>query len=87
MIQAAVEVVEFAKANYLLRREVIDAENKLAKAVQAKNSHYQVQKVGLNAEARITSQTTRPVEPMLNYMMNIGDTRVEMEQETIHYHG
>ena len=29
----------------------------MAKAVQAKNSHYQVQKVGLDAEACITSQT------------------------------
>ena len=40
MIQAAVEVVEYAKANNLLRREVIDAENELEKAVQAKNSCY-----------------------------------------------
>ena len=87
MIQAAVEVVEYAKANNLLRREVIDAENELAKAVQAKNSHYQVQKVGLNAEACITSQTTRMVEPMFNPMMNVGDARVDMEQETIHYCG
>ena len=42
MIQAAAEAVEFAKAINLLRQEVmvIDAENELAKAVQAKNSHY-----------------------------------------------
>ena len=78
VIQAAAEVVEFTKANNLSRWEVIDAENELAKAVQAKNSHYWVQKVGLNAEARITSQTTRPVEPMFNHMMNIGDPRVNM---------
>ena len=38
MIQAAEEVVEPAKSNNLLRQEVIDAENELAKAVQAKNS-------------------------------------------------
>ena len=53
VIQAAEEVVEHAKRNNLSRQEVIDAENELAKAVQAKNSQYQVQKVGLNAEARI----------------------------------
>ena len=40
MIQVAVEVVEFTKANNLLRREVINTENERAKAVQAKNSHY-----------------------------------------------
>ena len=38
MIQAAEEVVEHAKTNNLLRQEVINAENELAKAVQAKNS-------------------------------------------------
>ena len=38
VIQAAEEAVEHAKRNNLLRREVIDAENELAKAVQAKNS-------------------------------------------------
>ena len=73
MIQAAEEVVEYAKINNLSRQEVIDAENELAKAVQARNSRYQVQKAGLNAEACITSQTTRPVEPMFNLMMNVGD--------------
>ena len=40
MIQAAEEAVEYTNTNNLLRREVIDAENELAKAVQAKNSHY-----------------------------------------------
>ena len=40
VIQAAAEVVEFAKANNLLRQEVIDTESELAKAVQAKNSCY-----------------------------------------------
>ena len=40
MIQAAEEAVEYAKANNLSRTEVIDAENELAKAVQAKNSQY-----------------------------------------------
>ena len=86
MIQAAEEVVEYAKTNNLLRQEVIDAENELAKAVQAKNSWYQVQKAGLNAEACITSQTTRPVEPTFNPMMDIGDPQIDVEQETIHYH-
>ena len=38
VIQAAEEAVEHAKNNNLLRQEVIDAENELAKAVQAKNS-------------------------------------------------
>ena len=38
MIQAAEEAVEHAKRNNLSRQEVIDAENELAKAVQAKNS-------------------------------------------------
>ena len=37
MIQAAEEVVEHTKNNNLLRQEVIDTENELAKAVQAKN--------------------------------------------------
>ena len=73
MIQAAEEAVEHAKTNNLLRQEVIDAENELAKAVQARNSQYQVQKVGLNAEACITSSMTRPVEPTFNQMMNVGD--------------
>ena len=73
MIQAAEEVVEYAKTNNFSRQEVIDAENELAKAVQAKNSCYQVQKAGLSAEAHITSQTMRPVEPMFNPMMNVGD--------------
>ena len=40
MIQAAEEVVEHAKRNNLSRQEVIDAENELEKAVQAKNSQY-----------------------------------------------
>ena len=38
VIQAAEEVVEYAKINNLSRQEVINAENELAKAVQAKNS-------------------------------------------------
>ena len=38
MIQAAEEAVEHTKRNNLLRQEVIDAENELAMAVQAKNS-------------------------------------------------
>ena len=38
VIQAAEEAVEHAKNNNLLRQEVIDTENELAKAVQAKNS-------------------------------------------------
>ena len=63
MIQAAEEVVEHTKRNNLLRQEVIDAENELAKAAQAKNSRYRVQKVGLNTEAHIASPTTRTVEP------------------------
>ena len=73
MIQAAEEVVEHAKNNNTSRQEVIDAENELAKAVQAKNSQYQVQKVGLNAEARIASPITRTVEPTFNRAMNEGD--------------
>ena len=40
VIQAAEEAVEHAKNNNLSRQEVIDAENELAKAVQAKNSRY-----------------------------------------------
>ena len=60
--------------------------NKLAKAVQAKNGCYHVQKAGLNAEAHMTGQTTRPVEPMFNPIMNTGDQGVDMEQETVHYH-
>ena len=87
VIQAAAEAVEYAKANKLSRWEVIDTENELAKAVQAKNSCYWVQKVGLNAEAHITSQTTRLVEPTFNQMINIGDPWTDMEQETIHYQG
>ena len=70
MIQAAEEVVEHAKKNNLSRQEVIDAENELAKAVQAKNSPYGVQKAGLNAEACIASPTTRMVEPTFNRTMN-----------------
>ena len=73
VIQAAEEVVEHTKRNNLLKQEVIDAENELAKAVQAKNSQYQVQKAGLNTEARIASPTTRMVEPTFNRMMNEGD--------------
>ena len=80
-------MVKFAKANDLSRWEVIDAENELGKAVQAKNSCYWVQKVGLNAEACITSQTIRLVEPTFNPMMNVGETRVDVEQETVYYHG
>ena len=38
MIQAAEEAVEHAKTNNLSRQDVINAENELAKAVQAKNS-------------------------------------------------
>ena len=66
MIQAAEEVVEHAKNNNLSRQEVIDTENEQAKAVQAKNSQYRVQKVGLNAEAHIASPITRMVEPTFN---------------------
>ena len=87
MIQAAEEAVEHAKRNNLSRQEVIDAENELAKAVQAKNSQYRVQKVGLNTEARIASPTTRTVEPMFNRMMNEGDPRMDVEHETTHYRG
>ena len=66
VIQAAEEAVEHAKNNNLSRQEVIDAENELAKAVQAKDSRYRVQKVGLNTEAHIASPITRMVEPMFN---------------------
>ena len=38
MIQAAEEAVEHTKRNNLLRQEVINVENELTKAVQAKNS-------------------------------------------------
>ena len=38
VIQVVEEVVEYAKRNNLSRQEVIDAENELAKTVQAKNS-------------------------------------------------
>ena len=69
-----------------LRQEVIDAENELAKAVQAKNSQYRVQKVGLNTEAHIASPITRMVEPTFNQTMNEGDPRMDVEQETTHYH-
>ena len=84
VIQAAEEVVEHTKNNNLLRQEVIDAENELAKAVQAKNSRYRVQKVGLNAEACIASPLTRTVEPTFNRMMNEGDPQIDVEQETAH---
>ena len=87
VIQAAEEGVEHAKNNNLLRQEVIDTENELAKAVQAKNSQYQVQKVGLNAEAHIAGPITGMVEPMLNRGMNKGDPRMDMEHETAHYRG
>ena len=85
MIQAAEEAVEHTKRNNLSRQEVIDAENELAKAVQAKNSQYRVQKGGLNAEAHIASPTTRMVEPTFNRTMNEGDPRMDIEQETAHY--
>ena len=86
MIQVAEKAVEHAKRNNLSRQEVIDAENELAKAVQAKNSRYRVQKAGLNAEAHIANPTTRIVEPMFNQTMNEGDPQMDMEQETAHYH-
>ena len=73
VIQAEEEAVEHAKNNNLSRQEVIDAENELAKAVQAKNSRYRVQKAGLNAEAHIASPITGMVEPMFNQAMNEGD--------------
>ena len=87
MIQAAEETVEHAKRNNLSRQEVVDTENELARAVQAKNSRYQVQKVGLNAEACIASPTTRMVEHTLNRTMNEGDPRMDVEHKTAHYHG
>ena len=87
VIQAAEEAVEHAKNNNLSRQEVIDAENELAKAVQAKNSRYRVQKAGLNAEARIASPITGMVEPMFNQAMNKGDPQMDMEHETVHYSG
>ena len=73
VIQAAEEAVKYTKMNNPLRQEVIDTENELAKAVQAKNSQYQVQKAVLNAEAHITSLTMMPVEPTFTPMMNVGD--------------
>ena len=87
MIQAAEEAVEHAKNNNLSYQEVIDAENELEKAVQAKNSRYRVQKVGLNAEARIASPITGTVEPTSNLVMNKGDPQMDMEHETIRYRG
>ena len=87
MIQAAEEAVEHAKNNNLSRQEVIDTENELAKAVQAKNSQYQVQKAGLNAEARIASPITGTVEPTFNRAVNEGDPRMDVEHETVHYRG
>ena len=73
VIQAAAEeAVEHAQTNNLSRQEVIN-ENELAKAVQAKNSRYRVQKAGLNTEACMASPTTRMVEPMFNRTMNVGD--------------
>ena len=87
MIQAAEEAVEHAKRNNLLRQVVINAENELAKAVQAKNSQYWVQKAGLNAEACIASPITRTVEPMFNWAMNEGDPQMDVEHETTHYCG
>ena len=86
MIQAAEEAVEHAKANNLSSQEVIEAENELAKAVQARNSQYQVQKAGLNAEACIASPTIRTVEPTFNQTMNVGDPQTDVE-ETLHYCG
>ena len=59
MIEAAEEAVEHAKTNNLSRQEIINAENELAKAVQAKNSQYQVQKVGLNTEAQSDNEHRR----------------------------
>ena len=87
MIQAAEEVVEHAKSNNISRQEVIYAENELAKAVQAKNSQYRVQKVGLNAEACIASPITRMVSPIFNQAMNKGDPQMDVEHETTHYRG
>ena len=44
MIQAAEEVVEHAKTNDLLRQEVINSENELAKAVQARTADTEFKK-------------------------------------------
>ena len=44
LIQAATKVVEFAKANNLSRQEIIDAEDKLSKAVQPKKTTITVSK-------------------------------------------
>ena len=85
MIQAAEGAVEHAKNNNLLRQGVIDAENELAKAVQAKKSRYQVQNVGLIAEAHIASPITGMVEPKFNRAMNEGDPRMDVEHKTAHY--
>ena len=65
-------MVKFTKANNLSKQEIVNAENKLFKAVQAKNGHYCSQKVGLDAEAHITGQTTRP-ECAFTPGMNVGD--------------
>ena len=43
--------------------------------------------MGLNAEAHIASPTIRTVDPTFNGMMNVGDPRTDVEQETIHYCG
>ena len=77
------EAVKFAKANNLLRQEIIDAEDELSKAIQAKNSCYHVQKAGLNAEACITSQATRPGEHAFTPGVNASDHVFEVEQEAI----
>ena len=84
LIQATVEVVEFAKVNNLLRWEIINVENELAKVVQAKNSCYHVQRAGLKTEACMTSQTMRLVEPMFTPVVNAGNHRFDVEQETVH---
>ena len=83
MIQAAEEALNEARTNNLLRKEVIRVENELAKAVQAKNSRCRVHKVGLNAEARITSPTTRLAEPTFSQLMNKGDPQTNVEKETV----
>ena len=82
VIQAAEEVVEHTKNNNLSRQEVIDAENELAKAVQAKNSQYWIQKAGLNTEACIASPITGTVEPTFNQAMNEGDPQMDVEHKT-----
>ena len=56
VIQAAEVAVEYARTNNLSRQEVIDTENELAKAVQAKNSRYQVQKAGLKSRKGTSSK-------------------------------